>query len=300
MTLFLADLTKGEFVVKYRTYILLSRYFSMNSLKRNYELALEALEELTLELVPTDRRQEAAERPPSQLAPAPLNQSLDEFGTLPRDALFLGAAYDGLPILLNLNDPTPGPILIAGDRGSGKTAFLQTIAQAIPMTHTPKDVQFGVITNHPDEWKDFGEIENCMGIFPTNHDDADSFILSLADWAHNNRREKRFALLLIDDLERIMDMNEEVLQSLRWLLLRGPNRRVWTFATLNAGRTEKVLPWLDAFRTRLFGMIKNDHNAEAILPTHDAALHLLEPGLEFILNENRQWVKFWIPPIAPL
>jgi len=159
----------------------------MNSLKRNYELALEALEELKLELAPEDIQPDVAERPPVQLAPAPLNQILDEFGTLPREALFLGAAYDGLPILLNLNDPTPGPILIAGDQGSGKTAFLKTIAQAIPLTHKSKDVQFGVITDHPDEWKGLEEIKNCMGIFPTYHNDADSFILSLADWAHNNR-----------------------------------------------------------------------------------------------------------------
>ncbi len=268
----------------------------MNSIKRNYELALEALEELTLELAPADRRQEAVDPPPPQLAPVPLKQILNEFGPLPREALFLGAAYDGLPILLNLNDPTPGPILVAGDQGSGKTAFLQTIAQAIPAAHTSKEVQFGVVTDHPDEWKGFEDIKNCMGIFPTYQDDADSFILSLADWAHNNRREKRFALLLIDGLETMMEMNEDVQQNLRWLLLRGPNRRVWTFTTLNAKRTKMVLPWLDAFRTRLFGVVKNAHDAEAILPTHGTALHLLEPGLEFILNENRKWVKFWIPP----
>ena len=269
----------------------------MNSLKRNYELALEALEELTMELVDTDPPQDMPVRPPPQLAPVPLNQILTEFGTLPHDALFLGAAYDGLPILLNLNDPSPGPILITGDQKSGKTALLQTIAKAIPHTHTPKEVQFGIITNHPEEWMGFEAIENCMAIFPAYQNDADNFILSLADWAHHNQREKRFALLLIDDLETIMEMDENVQQNLRWLLLRGPNRRVWTFVTLNAGRSHKVYRWLDAFRTRLFGMIENAQDAETVLPTRDAALHLLEPGLEFILNENRQWVKFWIPPI---
>ncbi len=136
-----------------------------------------------------------------------------------------------------------------------------------------------------------------MGIFPTFHKDADNLILSLADWAHNNRSEKRFALLLIDDLEAVTEMNDAVQQNLRWLLLRGPNRRVWPLVTLNAGRQDKVLPWLDAFRTRLFGSLKNLRNAEAILPTGGAGLHLLEPGLEFILYENRQWVKFWIPSL---
>ena len=269
----------------------------MNSIKRNYESAIQALEELTLDFASKDTHANITERPAIQLAPTPLNKILDQFGTLPNKAIFLGAAYDGLPILLNLNDPTPGPILISGDQGCGKRAFLQTLAKATSITHTPKDIQFGVITAQSEQWDEFKENKNCMGIYPTYHNDAANFILSLADWAHHNRREKRFALLLIDDFEEVMAMDEEVLQNLRWLLLRGPNRRIWPFVTLNSEHTEKVLPWLDAFRTRLFGAVKNADGAEAILPTRDAALHLLEPGLEFILNENRQWVKFWIPPI---
>ncbi len=267
------------------------------STKRNYELALEALEELTTELITADKQNERTEHSPPQLAPAPLSEVLFKFGTLNPETLFLGVAYDDLPILLNLDDPTLGPILIAGDQGCGKTTFLQTIAQAAAITHTPTDLQFGVITDHPVEWKSIEGIKNCMGIFPTYHKSADDFILSLADWAHNNRREKRYALLLIDDLEAVMGMNEIVQQNLRWLLLRGPNRRVWPFITLNAGRTGKILPWLDAFRTRLLGAVRNAIDAEAIVPTQDAALHLLEPGLEFVLNENRQWMKFWIPSI---
>ena len=271
----------------------------MNSIRRNYELALGAFEEATSELVPEERRQEATKRTPPQLAPIPLDKVLAKFGNLPQDALFLGAAYDGLPILLNLNDPTPGPILIAGDQDCGKTALLQRIAQATAVTHRPAGLQFGVITDHPGEWEGIEEIKNCMGIFPTFHKNADDFILSLADWAHNNHSEHRFALLLIDNLEAVMEMNDSVQQKLRWLLLRGPNRRVWPIITLNAGRCGKVLPWLAAFRTRLLGAVRNTVDAESISPTQGAALHLLEPGLEFVLNENRQWVKFWVPPVSP-
>lgn len=272
----------------------------MESMKRNYELALEVLEELREELGTSKKDQDRSDRPQPQLAPAPLTETLDRFGSLPPAALFLGAAYDGLPILLNLNDPTPGPILITGDQGSGKTAFLQTIAQATTIIHPKSDVQFGIVTDYPNEWKSFEDNDLCMGVFPTYKSETDDFIISLADWAHHNHQESRFALLLVDNLDSMLEMNEEVQQHLRWLLLRGPNRRVWSFVTLNAQRSRKVHPWLDAFRTRLLGSVKNIRDAEAVSHTRDANLHLLEPGLEFLLNEHSQWVKFWIPLVKSI
>lgn len=278
----------------------------MNSPKRNYELALEALEELAQELAPRDddffdlpeeEYLDEANQTPPRLAIKHLDQALSEFSNLPPGALFLGVAYDKLPILLNLNDPTPGPVLIMGDEGSGKTKFLQMIGQSIEKIHSPKDVQFGVISNKLKEWQDIGENQNCMGVFPSYQNDADDFIRSLADWAHHNHSEKRFALLLIDDLETVSKMDKDVQQSLRWLLLRGPNRRVWPLITLDVAHRGQLLHWMDAFRTRLFGSVKNLRSAEAILPTRDAGLHLLEQGSEFVLFENRQWIKFWIPSI---
>lgn len=266
----------------------------MKSMRKNYELALEVLEALNSgKLTETKDREET--RP--ELAAAPLAEILSGFTPLPDAALFLGVAYDHLPILLNLNDPTPGPILIAGDPESGKRAFLQMIAHAASQTHAKDNLQFGVVTRNPETWQAVEAYEHCMGIFPTYGHQTNDFILSLADWAHHNREEKRFALLLIDDFENITRMDENVQQHVRWLLLRGPNRRVWTFSTLNARYSRQVSPWLDAFRTRLLGSVKSLRDAESISHTRDAELHLLEPRIDFLLYENRQWIKFWIPSI---
>src|SRR5271157_5161439 len=69
-----------------------------------------------------------------------LNSVLTEFAPLPRTALFLGLATDGLPILLNLLDPLPGPLMIVGDIGCGKTKFLRTITSSINAVHSSKEV----------------------------------------------------------------------------------------------------------------------------------------------------------------
>src|ERR1044071_7495439 len=204
--------------------------------------------------------------PPSRPRPAApaLSDVLAEIGSLPAEALFLGVATDGLPVLLNLYDSHPGPILISGDAGSGKTAFLQTIVRSIVQTHHSNDIQFGVITNYPDEWEPIESTSHRVGIFPVGHSSTQEFVGSLVSWAHSNKNTHQCVLLLVDDLESVASLDLETLQNFRWLLLRGPARRVWPIVTLNAPRYGQIMAWLQNFRTRIFGRIANGPVAEAL------------------------------------
>ena len=267
----------------------------MNNPLRSFSLMLEAMAELQPEI-------EDALRPGSGLPkPVPaapsLADSLSELGPLPREALLLGLAADGLPVLLNLHDPHPGPLLVAADPGAGKTALLQMIAQAAADMHTAGDVQFGVVTSYPDEWGHLAELEHCVGIFPTYHDSAIDFLSSLSGWAHANKGSDQSILLLIDDLESMEHIDFDARQTLRWLLLRGPARRVWPIITMNAERATQVASWLEAFRTRVFGSIQDDHTAENLTGISRATLKHLQAGLQFALREGNEWLKFWIPEV---
>jgi len=254
---------------------------------RRFSLALEALTELKSEDIP----------PPSKLMPAvpTLNQVLAEIGLLPREALFLGVASDGLPVLLNLHDPVPGPILVTSDAGAGRTSFLQFVARGVIQTHKSSEVQFGVITDHPDEWEDIEETSHRVGIFSTHHTGTEKFLLSLDSWAHSNKNTKQSVLLLIDDLESVARLDFDALQKFRWLLLRGPSRRVWPIVTMNAGRYGQVLSWIPVFHTRIFGQIKAEHVARALGGDEMSALNELETGIQFSLRENGSWLRFWLP-----
>jgi len=226
-----------------------------------------------------------------------LADSLSELGPLPKEALLLGLVSDGLPVLLNLHDPHPGPLLVAADPGAGKTALLQMIAQAAADMHTPADVQFGVVTNYSDEWGHLAELEHCVGIFPTYHDSAMDFLHSLSGWAHANKGSDQAILLLVDDLENMEHIDFEARQTLRWLLLRGPSRRVWPLITMNAERATRVESWLEAFRTRVFGAIQDDRAAENLTGIPGTTLKHLQAGLQFALREGNEWLKFWIPEV---
>jgi len=256
-----------------------------------YALMTEAMAELKPELDAERARQVK----PTPTLPS-LNEVLAEYGPMPHEALFLGVASDDLPVLLNLHDSVPGPILITADPGAGKTALLQTVALAAGTMHQPDDLQFGVLTNHPDEWSGMENIPNNVGVFPLYSQSAEDFILSLASWAHGNKTSQQSVLLLLDDLEAASNLDFDARQNLRWLLLRGPARRVWPIITLNPNRMENILPWLDAFHTRVFGTMQNQKQISQ-LDAVSAELESLNSASHFTLQEGDHWLRFWIPSI---
>ena len=254
---------------------------------RQFSLALDALVELKPDEVPAQ---------PQPIAARPtLNSVLSEIGSLPREALFLGVAADGLPVLLNLHDAAPGALLLVSEARAGKTDFLKMLAIGVQQTHRPGTVQFGVITERPEEWDDVEADPHHVGIFPVREAEASEFIHSLFTWAHTNRTARKSVLLLIDDLESITRLDPATLQDLRWLLLRGTSHGVWPILTLDAERYGQVLDWIPMFRTRIFGRIEDETVAAALGGDKASALNQLAAGVQFSLRENSQWLRFWLP-----
>lgn len=258
-----------------------------------FALMIEALAELAQE------EQILIESEPLQTPPEPelptLKSVLTDIAPLPQEALFLGIAEDGLPVLLNLYDPVPGPILIAGDQGSGKTKFLKTIARAADMLHAPSQVQYGIITSRLDQWKTIHGSRNNAGVYETSDDNAKELLQSLVTWAHHNKGQEQSILLLIDDLDAVLKLGQQAQQNLRWLLLRGTSRRVWTFVAMDAAQAHDLKGWLEFFHTRLFGNVQ--HSATANLLTGNYNLHHLKAGMQFAMREDGKLLGFWLPTI---
>jgi hypothetical protein len=227
-----------------------------------------------------------------------LKSLLAENNSLPEEALYLGQAEDGLPVLLNLLDPTPGPLLITGDQGSGKTTLLKMIARAVDLVHAPSEVQYCVITDHLDEWDRFDQSENCVGIYPIQHEASSTILESLVEYAHNNKGIQRSSVLVfVDDLDKTAKLSGLTEQHLRWLLLRGPKRQIWPIVTLNSAKAAGLQDWLTFFHTRFFGQTADSGDARAITGTSLLKLNDLVSGSQFGMREGNNLLKFWVPLI---
>ena len=226
----------------------------------------------------------------------PLKDILKEIGPLPEEALFLGLANDGLPILLNLWNPTPGPILVAGDSKVGKTNFLKTIARFISSTHKPCEIQYGVITDYPYEWDGYVDYPHCVGIFSTSQKSATDFIRALAIWIEMNTIRTQSVLILIDGLDSFMNLNIGLNQDMKKILLYGPTKNVWPLVTINLENFQNAITWLKFFQTRIFGHTKHTCIIDDA-GRHTLGFKILSKGVEFSLKEHSEWIKFQIPRI---
>ncbi len=250
------------------------------------ELALQAYQELIGASSPDLLPHGAVIQQPS------LENVLADAAPLPQDALFLGIAVDGLPVLLDLRDAAPGPLLVTADSGAGKTAFLKMVARAASILYEPNEIEFAVLTHRPEEWQSLAGLPQCVGVYAIQDVAAHEFLSSLNTWARHKRNTDASILVLLDDLARVETLPLESRQTLRWLLVRGPNHGIWTLATLQPDQAEQVLPWLDAFRTRILGNIEDEEEVELLAGV--AGNISLEEG-QFALREGRGWLKFWIP-----
>jgi hypothetical protein len=232
---------------------------------------------------------------PDQRSKAPsMGCMLRHVGPLPREALLMGLAEDGLPVLLNLWNPAPGPILAAGDTGTGKTAFLQVLAGFVHLQHKPHEVQYAVITDRPHEWHGHAGSSHCIGIFPIKERKTADFLHALAVWIDMARTSRQSILFLLDGIEQFITRHTGLEKDFRNILLHGPSARIWPVATLDLERPQNSHPCLKDFRTRVFG-----HTQYAGLLDVEAASQagcsILSRGEEFTLKADGQWVKFHIP-----
>lgn len=210
---------------------------------------------------------------------------------LPPRGILIGLGSDGLPLMLDLTDPAPGPLLVLGDAGSGKTDLLRSVARALSYIHYPDEVQFCALTSRTDEWVGYEQFEHCRGIMEGDAEVARSRLADLVGQVRDDPARPAM-LLLIDDPT---SLHPEMLNLLHWLLQSGPAMRIWPLVALNAELAMEIPDWVARFRARIFGHIDHPDLAEEFAQAPGAALHNLLAGAQFTLRSEGHWLRFWVP-----
>lgn len=188
------------------------------------------------------------------------NSVRTHIGVMPKEAILFGVAEDdGKPVLFSMSDTETGAVLVGGGNGID---LLKTIARDALGAHSRNEIQVVVLTNSPDQWR---WADEAM-VFPIWERGAEDVVMSLVSWAHE-KRQSQYVLLVVDSLEKVLDMDFDAITNLRWLLLRGAKRRVRVFAASQDAQ------W-DGFGT-------------SIVPSEG----------DFMIHDGDDWVKFWTPTI---
>jgi hypothetical protein len=230
---------------------------------------------------------------PVQAEPVTLDNLLARYMPLPEQGLFLGVASDGLPVLLNLDDPRPGPLLVLGDRQTGKTEFLRGVSRAAVMTFSPEAIQFVTVTAHPEAWSDLETLPHCLGIFGLDDEGLAGMFDELSNLRGDGR--PRTILLLVDDIASLMSRGDIESERVKLILKNGPAQHIWPVVTLDAGKSAEFADTLSAFHTRIFTRIEDLQLADQLTGMPGANLKSLNNGNQYCIRERNHWLRFWLP-----
>lgn len=211
----------------------------------------------------------------------------------------------------------PGSLLVVGDPGSGKTRLVRRLLINAAAHNTPEQAGFYLTAHQPAQFCDIGHLEHCRLVMQTYDRSLGPAVQELVDLAEERRAARQpgpspAVILAIDDLaSALLNLGEQTVTLLYWLIRHGPRQRVWTLATLSTRRLADLdLRFLEAFRSRLVGHISDPDMVQMVLqspglsrPTssRDLPRRFVNPGLptwslekgrQFFLPFGSGWVRF--------
>ena len=232
-------------------------------------------------------------------ASSPMQAMVEQPGSFAPYSIILGRCTDDLPLTVELSNPAPGSILITGDTGCGKVRLLKSILSSAVMLNKAKKLEYSIITSDPGEYIDFARMPNTREVLNVDDLHSKELIVSLLEMVEKRRSTKPrdpVIILVIDDLARFaMSMDYDTTFKLLRLIRHGPRSRIWTIASLPAGKADEIhVRLFDAFRTLLVGKIASSLLASRLTGEDSSPAIDLIGGRQFCVPVNGSWVEFGI------
>ncbi len=239
---------------------------------------------------------------PEKIAGKPQWYVLEEVITshrpLPDKACILGVGEDGKPLVLSLEEPSPGGILVIGDSARDNRKHLQAILHSISLMNQKEQVHIDVISPETANYKARkGFIEKVIGTEEDNVYDMLGDFLEALEKRGLRESPHPIRILVLDEIDILVSrLAPESLSYLRWILRRGPQVGIWPIASLASGRlTDFDLKTFRSFGLRLCGKITETAIAERYSNISAHLLKKLSPGSQACLKVEDEVITFSIP-----
>jgi hypothetical protein len=228
---------------------------------------------------------------------------LENNSNLPGQAVVLGICEDGLPLALDLNDPSPGSLLAMGDAREEQIQLLRMAVASVALRNSPRAVQFLVFSHQPDLWQkwvsEHGFDRHCLAIEEAQEDSVCEWIIRLADWTEQRRLGQRSGppvLLVIDTLTFLPRLAYDIRLNFDWMIKEGPPAQIWTMAAISTDLAASLgIRMLRSFQSRILGCAKDPtvFSRLAGLDEQQAAV-FNQPG-RFAVQVGDHWLHFQLP-----
>lgn len=219
---------------------------------------------------------------------------------LPLETALLGVCRDGLPVLLDLNDPAPGALLLVGDERENHLQILRSAVASTVKRNSPHSVQFLVLTDDPNNWRAWvrkqGYERYCIAVEKADSDAAHEWILRMADWTEQRRMGQRSGpsvLLAMDTLDFLPRLPYDVRLNFEWLVKEAPPARIWPIGSITTNLALSLgTRMLKPFQSRILG-----YACDPVVYTRlgdidgGQAESFANPG-EFAIKLGEDWLRF--------
>ncbi len=225
---------------------------------------------------------------------------LQAWSPLPSGSVLLGICDDGLPLLVDLKNPSPGSLLLVGDLEPANRNLLRISLASISLLHQPSEVELHLVTDRREAYVSLLDVPGTIKAhspYDRGLPELIGYFASRANQRQSGRQSARMAVLAIDDLETVVSqLSVDRVGELTWLAASGPMEGLWVFAGLDASRYHDLDPVLfQAFRTRLVGASRDQKNAAILSGLPGSVVRSLDPGAGYCVKFAGELIHFWLP-----
>jgi hypothetical protein len=240
-----------------------------------------------------------------------LREVLTKSAGIPAHTVILGVVEDGLPVLLDLHDPTPGSLLIVGDERQQELDLLRSALASVILRNSARGVQFIVFSHLPEAWRQWvGELgwdRYCLDVVGADTPSAQEWIDLLSGWSierQANLRSGPPVIILFDTLSFMTRLAAETREKLDDLIQTGPRGQFWPVAAVSTALANSLGRQLDVFKTRIVGFSEDAGVYSRLAGVDQAGAKGFGQSGQFVVRvgsgENSQVLKFRVPGLAGL